>query len=147
MSACLSACLFLCIRRHVSITWKFHTHCEDETQNTDSHTTARNHLKVSNQFSVSFPWQSDCKTTCIKSLRTSPINEKPIQNPHKQWEQEDLIIQQHNQLIGTPKNGHWSRSPRRGAYILFTCQIFTLDSAAVHKAVFHCLPTYPSSTL
>ena len=85
LSVCLSACLFVfppvslsvfsvCIRKQVRITRKFHNHYDDETQYTDSHTTARKHSKLISQFSGSFPQQNDCKTTCIKSLRTSPQN-------------------------------------------------------------------------
>ena len=72
----LSVCLFfsVCIRKQVRITRKFHNHYVDETQYTDSHTAARKHSKLISQFSGSFPQQNDCKTTCIKSLRTSPQN-------------------------------------------------------------------------
>ena len=74
-SACQSVCFFsVCIRKQVRITRKFHNHYDYETQNTDSHTTARKHSKLISQFSGSFPQQNDCKTTCIKSLRTSPQN-------------------------------------------------------------------------
>ena len=82
-SVCLSAfpplSLSVCIRKQVSITRKLHNHYDDETQYTDSHTTARKHSKLISQFSGSFPQQNDCKTTCIKSLRTSPQNKKTIQ--------------------------------------------------------------------
>ena len=85
LSVCLSACLSVippvslsvfsvCIRKQVRITRKFHNHYDDETQYTDSHTTARKHSKLISQFSGSFPQQNDCKTTCIKSLQTSPHN-------------------------------------------------------------------------
>ena len=71
----LSVCVFfVCIRKQVSITRKFHNHYDDGTQCTDSHMTARKHSKLISQFSGFFPQQNDCKTTCIKSLRTSPQN-------------------------------------------------------------------------
>ena len=69
LSVCPLVCLFsVCVRKQVSITWKFPTHCEDETQNKHSHTTAKLHSKLSNQFSASFPRHNEFKTTCIKSL-------------------------------------------------------------------------------
>ena len=75
MSVCPLVCLFsVCVRKQVSMTWKFPTHCEDETQNKHSHTTAKLHSKLSNQCSASFPQQNEFKTTCIKSLKTSPKN-------------------------------------------------------------------------
>ena len=74
LSACQSVCFSVCIRKQVRITRKFHNDYDDETQYTDSHTTARKHSKLINQFSGSFPQQNDCKTTCMKSLRTSPQN-------------------------------------------------------------------------
>ena len=67
-------CFSVCIRKQVSITREFHNQHDDETQYTDSHTTARKHSKLSNQFSGSFPQQNDCTTTCIKSLRTTLQN-------------------------------------------------------------------------
>ena len=69
LSVCPLVSLFsVCVRKQVSITWKFPTHFEDETQNKHSHTTVKLHSKLSNQFSASFPQQNDFKTTCIKSL-------------------------------------------------------------------------------
>ena len=57
LSICLSACLSVFppvslsvfsvfIRKQVSITRKFHNHYDDETQYTDSHTTARKQSKL-----------------------------------------------------------------------------------------------------
>ena len=57
LSICLSACqsvfppvslsvFSVFIRKQVSITRKFHNHYDDETQYTDSHTTARKHSKI-----------------------------------------------------------------------------------------------------
>ena len=40
LSVRMSVCFSVCIRKQVSINWKFHTHCEEETKNTDSLTTA-----------------------------------------------------------------------------------------------------------
>ena len=74
LSACQSVCFSVCIRKQVRITRNFHNHYDDETQYTDSHTTARKHSKLISQFSGSFPQQNDCKTTCTKSLRDSPQN-------------------------------------------------------------------------
>ena len=61
LSVCLSACLSVfppvslsffsvCIRKQVRITRKCHNHNDDETQYTDSHTTARKHSKLISQF-------------------------------------------------------------------------------------------------
>ena len=66
LSACPSVCFSVCIRKQVRITRKFHNHCDDKTQYTDSHTTARKHSKLISQFSGSFPQQNDCKTTLDK---------------------------------------------------------------------------------
>ena len=43
------------IRKQVSITRKFHNHYDDETQYTDSHTTARKHLKIVSEYDQEIP--------------------------------------------------------------------------------------------
>ena len=77
LSVCLSArqsvCLSVCIRKQVSITRKFHKHYDDETQYTDSHTTARKHSKLISQLFCSFPQQNDFKTILTSTKNASLI--------------------------------------------------------------------------
>ena len=75
-------------------------HCEEETQNTDSHTTARTHLNLSNQLSLSLSlslFLSQMISELERAFRTTPQNT----DRHKTSAYNGSNKQQQNYRLGT----------------------------------------------